>query len=150
MRDLWRRFVEEDASPAAGWLRHAVPLGRPRTWPLDLGPRRRRLVADGLVVAGEAAGLVGPLTGAGIAFALESGRDAGATIAAALAMGDLSRDRLRPYGEAVRRKTAPWLRTELLAQRFLADSERAERFLTAVEPLPPTGALGARLLLHLG
>ena len=150
LQTLWRRFTDDDASPAAGWLHHAVPLGPPRSWPLDLGPRRRTLVADGLVVAGEAAGLVGPLTGAGIAFALESGVGAGTAIAAALALGDLTRDRLRPYSVAVRRKTAPWLRAELLVQRFLSDSERAERFFRAIEPLPPTGALGARLLLHLG
>ncbi len=150
LQDLWRRFTDDDASPAAGSLRHAVPLGPPRSWPLDLGPRRRRLVADGLVVVGEAAGLVGPLTGAGIAFALESGAAAGTAIAAALALSDLSIDRLRPYSEAMRRKTAPWLRAELLAQRFLADSGRADRFFRVIEPLPPTGALGARLLLHLG
>ena len=150
LHDLWRRFTRDDASPAAQWLRYAVPEGRPRAWPLDLGPRRRKLVADGLVIAGEAAGLVGPLTGAGIAFALESGEEAGAAIATALAVGDLSRSQLRAYSVAIRRKTAPWLRTELLAQRFLSDPGRADRFFSAIRPLPPTGALGARLLLHLG
>lgn len=150
LRDLWRRFTEDAASPAAPWLQGAAPDGRPRTWPLDLGPRRRRLVADGLVVAGEAAGLVGPLTGAGIAFALESGEQAGNAIAAALEAGDLSRQGLLPYGQAIRRKTAPWLRAELLSQRLLSDAQRVERFLGAIRPLPPTGALGARLLLHLG
>lgn len=150
LRDLWRRFTVDAASPAARWVQGAAPDGRPRAWPLDLGPRRRRLVADGLVVAGEAAGLVGPLTGAGIAFALESGEQAGNAIAAALEAGDLSRQGLLPYGQAIRRKTAPWLRAELLSQRFLSDAQRVERFLGAIRPLPPTGALGARLLLHLG
>ena len=150
LRDLWRCFTVDAASPAAHWLQGAAPDGRPRTWPLDLGPRRRRLVADGLVVAGEAAGLVGPLTGAGIAFALESGERAGNAIAIALEAGDLSRQGLLPYGHAIRRKTAPWLRAELLSQRFLSDAQRVERFLGAIRPLPPTGALGARLLLHLG
>jgi flavin-dependent dehydrogenase len=108
------------------------------------------LVADGLVVAGEAAGLVGPLTGAGIAFALESGELAGQAIAAALANGNGTRDELAPYGLAIRRKSAPWLRAELLVQRFLSNPERTERFFAAIRPLPPTGALGARLLLQLG
>jgi flavin-dependent dehydrogenase len=150
LRDLWRRYTEDARSPAARWLDGAEAAGRPRTWPLDLGPRRRRLVADGLVVAGEAAGLVGPLTGAGIAFALESGELAGQAIAAALANGDATQDGLAPYGRAIRRKTAPWLRAELLAQRFLANPERTDCFFAAIRPLPPTGALGARLLLHLG
>jgi geranylgeranyl reductase family protein len=150
LHELWRRFTEDDESPVAPWLQRAVLQGRPRSWPLDLGPRQRRLVADGLVVAGEAAGLVGPLTGAGIAFALESGEEAGMVIAASLAAGNVSRRTLRPYSVAIRRKTALWLRAELLAQRFLSDSQRADRFFTVIKPLPPTGAFGARLLLHLG
>lgn len=150
LRDLWRRFTADPASPVAAWLRDAVPTTPPRAWPLDLGPRRRRLVADGLLVAGEAAGLVGPLTGAGIAFALESGMCAGGVLAAALASGDVSRCSLRPYSEAIRHRTAPWLRAELLAQRFLADPERVDRLFAAIRPLPPAAALGARLLLHLG
>jgi flavin-dependent dehydrogenase len=150
LKEIWHRFTRDPASPVADWLRRAAPEAQPRTWPLALGPRRRRLVADGLLVAGEAAGLVGPLTGAGIAFALESGAMAGDVLAEALAAGDLSRDRLRPYGHAIRRRCAPWLRAELLAQRFLSDAGRAERLFAAVEPLPMTGVLGARLLLHLG
>ncbi len=102
------------------------------------------------MVAGEAAGLVGPLTGAGIAFALESGERAGQTIAAALASGDATRDRLDPYGRSMRRRAAPWLRAELLAQRFLGSPERTERFFDVIRPLPATGAVGAKLLLHLG
>jgi flavin-dependent dehydrogenase len=59
LRELYARFVADPASPAFAWLRRAAPTGEPRAWPLDLGPRPRRLVADGLLVAGEAAGLVG-------------------------------------------------------------------------------------------
>jgi geranylgeranyl reductase family protein len=148
--DLWYRFTRDHRSPAAEWLRGATPDGPPRTWPLDLGPRRRCLVADGLLVVGEAAGLVGPLTGAGIAFALESGQCAGDVIADALTAGDTSRRQLDRYGRQMRRRTAPWLRAELLAQRFLTDPARADRFFETIRPLPMTPALGARLLLQLG
>lgn len=150
LRELWGRYIEDPRSPAARWCKDAVLEDRPRTWPLDLGPRRRRLIADGLVAVGEAAGLVGPLTGAGIAFALESGERAGGVIAGALAAGEATRDSLTPYGRETRLQAAPWLRAELLAQRFLADADRAGRFFDLIRPLPPTGALGARLLLHLG
>lgn len=150
LQSLWQRYTEDDGSPVAGWLRDAGLVGEPRAWPLDLGPRRRRLVADGLLAVGEAAGFVGPLTGAGIAFALESGERAGATAAAALTAGDVSRDRLRPYAAAMRRRLAPWLRAELLAQQFLADADRTERLFDIIRPLPLTGVVGARLLLHLG
>jgi flavin-dependent dehydrogenase len=148
--ELWYRFTYDPRSLAAEWLRGATPDGPPRTWPLDLGPRRRRLVADGLLVAGEAAGLVGPLTGAGIAFALESGQCAGDVIADALTAGDTSSRQLDRYGRQMRRRTAPWLRAELLAQRFLTDPARADCFFETIRPLPMTAVLGARLLLQLG
>ncbi len=150
LRLLYQRFTRDPASPASPWLAVATAVGGPRAWPLDLGPRRRRLVADGAMVAGEAAALVGPLTGAGIAFALESGERAGETLAAVLAAGEPSGAALAPYGRAIRRKAAPWLRAELLAQRFLSDPARLRGLLDGVRPLPPTAALGARLLLHLG
>ncbi|HEU5430856.1 MAG TPA: NAD(P)/FAD-dependent oxidoreductase [Thermomicrobiales bacterium] len=150
LRDLYARFTSDPASPAFPWLRGAYERDRPRSWPLDLGPRRRRLVADGLLVAGEAAALVGPLTGAGIYFAMASGALAGRTLAAALASGRADRDALRDYGAIVRRQRAPWLRAELLAQRWLGDPNRLERVLAATRAMPGAPAIGGWVLLHLG
>lgn len=150
LRALYERFVEDPASPASAWLRDASPVGRPRSWPLDLGPRPRRLTADGLLVAGESASLVGPLTGAGIAFALESGAKAGEVLAGILPGGDPTAARLAPYARFVSRQCLPWLRAEGVAQRWLGDPDHLQRLLRTVRPLPPTATLGARLLLHLG
>jgi len=150
LRALYERFVTHPASPAAAWLCDAVPIDRPRSWPLDLGPRPRRVVADGLVAAGEAASLVGPLTGAGIAFALESGARAGEVLAQALSEGEALAERLTPYASFVRRRCLPWLRTEGMAQRWLGDPRHLQGVLRTIRPLPPSATLGARLLLHLG
>lgn len=150
LRDLYDRFVSDPASPVAPWLSGATATDPARSWPLDLGPRRRRLVADGLLVAGEAAALVGPLTGAGIAFALESGERAGRTAAAALVVGDVRTAALAGYARATSRRSYPWLRAEAVAQRWLSDPTHLRGLLQTVRPLPPTGAVGARLLLHLG
>jgi flavin-dependent dehydrogenase len=102
------------------------------------------------LVAGEAAGLVGPLTGAGIGFALASGALAGRTMAAALASGRTDRAALAGYGASARRRAAPQLRAELLAQRWLGDPVRLARTLRAGRNVPGSSALGALLLLHLG
>jgi geranylgeranyl reductase family protein len=150
LREMFDRYLRDPDSPAAAWLAEARLEGPTRSWPLDLGPRRRRLVADGALVAGEAAALVGPLTGAGIAFALDSGSQAGRQLAASLARNDLSAAALRPYADEVTRRFLPWLRGELWAQRFIGDPRRLQRVINATRPLPPTAALGARLLLHLG
>jgi menaquinone-9 beta-reductase len=150
LRELFERYLSDPASPASAWLRGAALDGPPRSWPLDLGPRRRRLVAQGAVVAGESASFVGPLTGAGIAFALESGERAGQILAVSLARHDCSVDALRPYADEISRRFLPWLRAELWAQRFLGDPGRLRGLLNVTRPLPPSAALGARLLLHLG
>ena len=154
--ERWR----DDLREAARRLRMQAPEG-----PLALlGVRLGGLIAidlahllpqppQGLVLwspPARGAALVGPLTGAGIAFALESGMLAGETLAAALATGDVSSQALRPYADAVTRRTLPWLRMELWAQRLIGDPGRLRIVLNATRPLPPTAALGARLLLSLG
>jgi menaquinone-9 beta-reductase len=55
-----------------------------------------------VLVVGEAAGLVNPLTGEGIDYALESGRLAGEHLAELLAAGDLSPGALGAYDQALR------------------------------------------------
>ncbi len=150
LRDLYERFMHHPRSPVSAYLRDSRPLGQPRSWPLDLGPRRRRLAGPGLVVAGEAAGLVGPLTGAGIAFALESGYRAGAALALTIGERRHGESALRAYARNTSRKTLPWLRAEQQAQRWLSEPAHVDALLSAAELLPGSGAMGARLLLNLG
>jgi flavin-dependent dehydrogenase len=150
LRELYRRYTTDSASPAAPWLTGAHEASHPRAWPLDLGPRDVDVVDEGLILAGEAAGLVGPLTGAGIAFALLSGKLAGATAASALTAGDPRSSALGEYERHLRRRFRPWLRAELTAQRWLGDPAHMNRLFQITKPLPPTGAMGARILLNLG
>ena len=150
LRELYDRFTQDPASPVAPYLGDVTPVAPPRSWPLDLGPRRRRLAAPGLVVAGEAAGLVGPLTGAGIAFALESGINAGTALAQHLAAESPTGTALHSYARETSRRTLPWLRTEQVAQRWLSEPEHVQSLFFGLRRLPGSGTIGARLLLHLG
>ncbi|ROH93353.1 geranylgeranyl reductase family protein [Stagnimonas aquatica] len=59
---------------AAPLLRGALPLGQARSFPLRTDFLRAPLTAPRVLITGEAAGLVNPLTGEGIDYALESGR----------------------------------------------------------------------------
>jgi menaquinone-9 beta-reductase len=78
--DLWRTVLEHP------WMREALgpaaePEARTSAWPIpaDFDPRR---LSDGRVLyVGDAAGVVDPMTGEGIAQALETGMLAGAAIA---------------------------------------------------------------------
>jgi digeranylgeranylglycerophospholipid reductase len=60
----------------------------------------KEIVTDGLMVVGDAAHQVNPLTGGGIALAMIGGRLAGETAAAAIAEGRNDRKQLEPYARA--------------------------------------------------
>jgi geranylgeranyl reductase family protein len=61
------------------------------------GSIRRPLVADRILLAGDAAGFADPFTGEGIAYAIKSGRLAAAALAEAHLSGDFSAAGLRGY-----------------------------------------------------
>lgn len=68
-----------------------------KSYPLRTDFLRAPKLRPGLLAVGEAVGLVNPLTGEGIDYALESGQIAAHTIAAALANGALTVQSLQPY-----------------------------------------------------
>src|SRR5207253_1761227 len=147
LRDLFARFIA-----GTPWLAGATVADdpTPRSWPLALAPRSGPLVGDGVLLIGEAAALVGPMTGAGIYPALRSGVWAAETLIAALRAGDLSRRALLPYERRVRRRFLPHHHAEAWAQRLLTNPARLRRLTNAIRPLPFVSPLGASLLLHLG
>ncbi len=108
LRDLFHRFMAGTPWLASATISDELP---PRAWPLALAPRRGPLVGDGVLLVGEAAALVGPMTGAGIYPALRSGVWAAETLVAALRAGDLSRRAFSPTNSACDavsfRSTAP-------------------------------------------
>lgn len=65
-----------------------------------VAPTLPQVVADGLLLCGDAAHMINPLSGGGIVNAMKSGRLAAETAAAALHGGDVSASRLRPYHDA--------------------------------------------------
>jgi flavin-dependent dehydrogenase len=147
LRDLFDRFVSGTPWLAGATIADDLP---PRAWPLALAPRRGPLVGDGVLLVGEAAALVGPMTGAGIYPAMRSGVWAAETLIAALRTGDLSRRALLPYERRVHRRFLPQHRVEAWAQRLLTNPTRLRHITNALRPLPFTAPLGASLLLHLG
>ncbi len=147
LRDLFARFLDGSPWLAGATVTHEWP---PRSWPLALGPRSGPLVADGVLLVGEAASLVGPMTGAGIYPALQSGVWAGETLIRALIANSVSRTALLPYERRVRRRFAPQHAAEAVAQRILADPRRLRRIANLARSFPFAGPLGASLLLHLG
>jgi len=79
--------------------RGRIPAGASFRWRghayLLAAPRARRVLSDGVLLLGDAAGLAYPQSGEGIRPAIESGLIAASTILDA--QGQYSRDRLKPY-----------------------------------------------------
>jgi flavin-dependent dehydrogenase len=80
----------------AGFLREASPI-RPASAIGPLGSRARRVVADGAILLGDAAGFVDAITGEGISISLATAPAAALAIDRAIARGDVSARGLAPY-----------------------------------------------------
>ena len=119
MREVLACFV---ADPTGRRLARAEPVGPVRGHLLRTRLSGTRAYAERVLVAGDAAGLANPLSGEGIAMALESGALAAAQALAALETGDLSARGLAPYSQA-------------LEDRYAAD-QRAARFLRRILSAP--------------
>jgi digeranylgeranylglycerophospholipid reductase len=65
-----------------------------------VNPTVKRTYADGVLIAGDAAHMINPLSGAGIVNAMKAGRLAGRTAAAAIRQGDTGAHRLSAYHQA--------------------------------------------------
>ncbi len=81
----------------------AQQLGTIKGWGLPLGSKTRKLSADRLMVCGDAASLIDPFTGEGIANAMESGRIAADISSEAIAGGYWDAEWLSRYDKEVYR-----------------------------------------------
>lgn len=98
----FQSFVE---SPALKhMLRNAKQIGTVKSFPIRTDFASAPLFAERTLLVGESAGLVNPLTGDGIDFALESGKIAAEHIATMLRFGDLSRSQLQAYDTILRQR----------------------------------------------
>lgn len=83
-------------------LSNARRVGPVRGFPIRTDFAHAPTFAQNLLLAGEAAGLVNPLTGEGIDYALESGKIAAEHLVAMFEAGDFSTQRLEEYDRSLR------------------------------------------------
>jgi geranylgeranyl reductase family protein len=101
LREALDDFIA-DTALTEGRLARAEPAGPLQGHPLRMQLNGARTHDDRILVAGDAAGLVNPLSGEGIAQALESGELAASYALAALETGDLSARALAAYSRALK------------------------------------------------
>ncbi len=117
------RFIESQPNLAQGSPVTLMVGGVPVAAPLP------RLVASGLMLVGDAARQVDPLTGGGIANAMLAGRLAAEVAAQAIAAGDTSAEALAPYEECwMASRGRKMARNYRLKERFGPDERTSPDF----------------------
>ncbi|MDP3938117.1 MAG: NAD(P)/FAD-dependent oxidoreductase [Deltaproteobacteria bacterium] len=125
LRALFDSFVNEHPASRErlGRARAVSPV---RGWPLDLGNNAGRSSAAGLLVIGDAASFVDPITGEGIGTALVSAELAVHTALKILERGEFSERAFREYDRAWRRKLGWDFRGGVALQHLLARPRAVE------------------------
>jgi geranylgeranyl reductase family protein len=100
LASLLRRLVDQDPG-LHDRLRDARLTHKIVGWPLTTFNPTLPVVSDRVILVGDAAGLINPLNGEGIQYALLSGRWAAETLVACASRGDFSRAALEPYAGRV-------------------------------------------------
>lgn len=122
---------------------NAQPEGRRQAWPIPADYSRERLVHGRFLFAGDSANVVDPMTGEGIAQALETGVLAARAIATQSA-GNVS----LTYRDSVDRTLGSDLRFAALLQRVLANPWGARAALAAAGATPWTRRNFARWMFE--
>jgi len=100
LRALLSRLIESDAALSAR-LRRATLVDKVVGWPLTTYSPGLQIIGERLLLVGDAAGLINPLNGEGIQYALLSARWAADTLVACAGRDDFSRSALEPYAARV-------------------------------------------------
>jgi geranylgeranyl reductase family protein len=101
MRDLLLRLVRTNPGMRER-LASARMVGKPEGWPLVTYDPRLVVVGERVLLVGDAAGLINPMNGEGIQYALSSARFAAETLNRCLDAGDCSRERFSAYERSLR------------------------------------------------
>ena len=103
LKELLNQLIENDLALHKR-LRNAKLVGQIRGWPLTTYNANQQLVDNRVMLVGDAAGLVNPLNGEGIQYALLSGRWASDVAISCLIANDLSKDALLAYQHFVEKE----------------------------------------------
>jgi flavin-dependent dehydrogenase len=103
LKELLNHLIKND-STLHKRLKNAKLVGQIKGWPLTTYNPNEPLVDNRVMLIGDAAGLVNPLNGEGIQYALLSGRWASEVAISCLATNDLSKEALSAYQQLVEKE----------------------------------------------
>ncbi len=124
LRRLFEAFVAR-LQASAPWFRQATRSSRLFGAPIRADLDEERCCRANLVLVGDAAGMINPMTGEGISYALDAGQTAAESIHTALENTEGPLD-LSAYGEAIARRYAREFRLNRLAVTWHAYQQVAQ------------------------
>ena len=120
---------------------------------LPMGFNRRPVYHRGLLLVGDAAGMISPFTGEGISYAMESGRYAAEHILQAHSRGihtTSAQKVLTSYGDRLREQWGGYFRLGLIFAQIIAHPSVMRAACHYGLPIPAVRMLTHRTLAHLG
>lgn len=134
LRSALNDFIESKRlQPLMAGARLAGPI---KSYPLRIDFTRAPTFGERILLVGEAAGLVSPLTGEGIDFALESGKLAADFLDAALTKENLSREAFVAYDQLLRRNFQSIFRSLAYLRRVYVNPLLMDRIVRLCERAP--------------
>ncbi len=117
-KQLLNEFIEQPFIKSR--LTSDYKLKNVRTWPLNIGPPIwNQLTTDRIILIGDAAALVNPLTGGGIVNAILSGKIAAEVLSNKINNGDLSKKSLNEYIKKIKKETSKELIISKILSQFI-------------------------------
>ncbi len=125
IREIFLEVLE--TNPAVkNVLKNSRPFDKIKGAPLALGTLPGRRIAEGLILIGDAAAFINPITGGGIYYGILSAKQAVEVGSRAIEKQDMSLNALMPYEKWWRKEILPgfvysqWLKKRFASERFSA------------------------------
>jgi len=103
LKEIFQKIIENEPSVKERFA-NAIPLDEVRGYGLPLGSKKRPVSANRVALVGDAAGLIDPFTGEGVANAMRSGRVAAEILGKALIENDFSARSLIRYDKELHKR----------------------------------------------
>lgn len=118
LREVMDRMIKEHPMLRDRFA-DARPLETVKGHGLPLGSKKRRLSTDRVILIGDAASMIDPMSGEGVGNAMRCGRVAASTLIKALKENDLSAASLASYDTEIYRRTWKELRVSHTLQKLI-------------------------------
>ncbi|MEW6406916.1 MAG: NAD(P)/FAD-dependent oxidoreductase, partial [Chloroflexota bacterium] len=144
-RAAFDAFTQSDL--ISDMLSHSTPIEPVKGYPIRYDFTTAPTYGDNIILVGEAAGLVNPLTGEGVDFALESGKLAAEHLYRIFNSGEISPSSMQAYGRLLKNQYQKLFVFLSRIRALYLNPILLNRFISTAERLPEISNLLVNILL---